>query len=61
MGRGGSDVRITCTVEHAEVLVRGCRAKESDMRAGSTDRLCGEMVQQIHDAVEPLSPVPPDK
>jgi hypothetical protein len=44
MGRGGGDVRITCTIEDAEVLVRGCRAKESDMRAVGTDRLCGEMV-----------------
>jgi hypothetical protein len=34
MGRGGCDVRITCTTEDAEVLVRGCRAKVSDMRAG---------------------------
>jgi hypothetical protein len=44
VGHGGGDVRITCTTEDAEVLVRGCVAKESDMRAGSTDRLCGETV-----------------
>jgi hypothetical protein len=44
-GHGGGDVRITCTTEDAEVLVWGCGAKESDMRAGSTDRLHGEMVQ----------------
>jgi hypothetical protein len=44
MGRGGDDVRITCTIEDAEVLVRGCGAKESDMRADNTDHLCGEMV-----------------
>jgi hypothetical protein len=50
---GGSHVRITCTTEDAEVLVRGCGAKESDMRAGSTDRLYGEMVRQIHGGVEP--------
>jgi hypothetical protein len=53
MGRGGDDVRITCTTKDAEVLVRGCGAKESNMRVGSTDRLRGEMVQQIHDSVEP--------
>jgi hypothetical protein len=45
IGRGGGDVRITCTTEDTEVLVRGCGAKESDMRAGSTDRLHGKMVQ----------------
>jgi hypothetical protein len=45
MGRGGGNVRITCTTEDAEVIVRGCGAKESDMRAGNTDRLHGEMVQ----------------
>jgi hypothetical protein len=61
MGRGDGDIRITCTTEDAEVLVRGCGAKESDMRAGSTDRLCGEMIQQIHDGVEPLSPIAPGK
>jgi hypothetical protein len=55
MGCGGDDVRITCTTEDAEVLVRGCGAKESNMRADSTDRLRGEMVQQIHDGVEPSS------
>jgi hypothetical protein len=48
MGRSGGDVRITCTTKDVEVLVRGCGAKESDMRAGSTDRLRGEMIQQIH-------------
>jgi hypothetical protein len=58
---GGSDVRITCTTEDAEVLVRGCGAKESDMRVGSTDHLRGEMVQQIHGGVEPLSPILPGK
>jgi hypothetical protein len=41
MERGGGDVRITCITEDAEVLVRGCGAKESDMRVGSTDRLRG--------------------
>jgi hypothetical protein len=61
MGRGGGDVRITFTTEDAEVLVRGCGAKESDMRAGSTDRLCGETVQQIHGGVEPLSSIAPGK
>jgi hypothetical protein len=57
IGRGGGDIRITCTTEDAEVLVRGCGAKESDMRVGSTDRLRGETVQQIHGGVEPLSPI----
>jgi hypothetical protein len=61
MGRGGGDVRITCMTENAEVLVRGCEAKESDMRAGITDRLRGEMIQQIHDSVEPLNPIAPGK
>jgi hypothetical protein len=60
MGRGGGDVRITCTTKDAEVLVRGCGAKESDMRAGSTDRLHGETVQ-IHGGVEPLRPIAPRK
>jgi hypothetical protein len=41
MGRGGGDVRITCTTEDADVLVRGCRVKESDMRACNTDCLRG--------------------
>jgi hypothetical protein len=45
MGRGGGDVWITCTTEDTEVLVRGCEAKENDMRVGSTNRLRGEMVQ----------------
>jgi hypothetical protein len=57
MGRGGGDVRIICTTKDAEVLVRGCGAKESNMRAGSTDRLRGETVQQIHGGVEPLNPI----
>jgi hypothetical protein len=57
MGRGGDDVRITCTTEDAEVLVRGCEAKESDLRADITGRLCGETVQQIHSGVEPLSTI----
>jgi hypothetical protein len=61
MGRGGGDVRIICTTEDAEVLVRGCGAKESDMRAANTDRLRGETIQQIHDGVEPLSPIAPEK
>jgi hypothetical protein len=61
MGRSGGDVRITCTTEDSEVLVRGCGAKESDMRAGNTDRLRGEMVKQIHSGVEPLSPIAPGK
>jgi hypothetical protein len=61
IGRGGGDIRITCTTEDAEVLVRGCRAKESDMRAGSTDRLRGKTVQQIQGGVEPLSPIAPGK
>ena len=61
MGRSGSDVRITCTTEDAELLVRGCGAKESDMRAGNTDRLHGETVQQIHGGVEPLRPIAPRK
>jgi hypothetical protein len=61
MGRGGGDVWITCTTEDAEVLVRGCGAKESDMRVGSTDCLRGETVQQILDGVEPLSPIAPGK
>jgi hypothetical protein len=61
MGRGGGDVKITCTTEDKEVLVRGCEAKESDMRAGSTDHLHGEMVLQIHGGVEPLSPIVPGK
>jgi hypothetical protein len=58
---GGGDVRITCTTEDTEVLIRGCGAKESDMRKGSIDRLLGETVQQIHGGVEPLSPIPPGK
>jgi hypothetical protein len=45
MGRGGGDVRITCTTKDVEVLVRGCGTKESDMRAGSIDRFRGETVQ----------------
>jgi hypothetical protein len=57
MWRGGSHVRITCTTEDAEVFVRECGAKESDMRAGSTDHLRAETVQQIHGGVEPLSPI----
>jgi hypothetical protein len=61
MRRGGSDVRITCAIEDANVLIRGCRAKESDMRADSIDHLCGEIVQQIHDGVEALSPIAPGK
>jgi hypothetical protein len=61
MVRGGSDARITCTTKDVRVLVRGCEAKESDMRVGSTDRLHGEMVQQIHGYVEPLSPIVPEK
>jgi hypothetical protein len=61
MGRGGCDVRITCTTKDVEVLVRGCGAKVSDMRAGNTDRLRGETVQQIHSGVEPLSPIAPGK
>jgi hypothetical protein len=61
MGRSGGGVRITCTTEDAEVLVRGCGAKESDMSAGNTDRLRGEMVQQIHSGVEPLSAMTPGK
>jgi hypothetical protein len=61
MWRGGSYVRITCTTEDAEVLVRGCGVKESDMRAGNTDHLRGETVQQIHGGVEPLSPIAPGK
>jgi hypothetical protein len=59
MGRSGGDVRITCTTEDMEVLVRECRAKESNMRVGSTGCLRGETVQQIHDGVEPLSPIVP--
>jgi hypothetical protein len=61
MGHGGGDVRITCTTEDVEVLIRGCGAKESDMRVGGTDHLRGETVQQIHDDVEPLSPITPGK
>jgi hypothetical protein len=61
MGRGGGDVRITCTTENVEVLVRGCGAKESDMRACITDRLRGETIQQIHGGVEPLNPIAPRK
>jgi hypothetical protein len=61
MGCGGGDIRITCITKDAEVLVRGCGAKESDMRAGSTDHLCGETVQQIHNGVEPLNPIAPGK
>jgi hypothetical protein len=57
MGRGGGDVRIRCTTEDAEVLLQGCGAKESDMRVDNTDHLHGETVQQIHDGVEPLSPI----
>jgi hypothetical protein len=57
MGRGGDNVRITCATEDAEVLVRECGAEESDMRAGSIDRLRGETIQQIHSGVEPLSPI----
>jgi hypothetical protein len=44
MGRGGGDVRITCTIKDVEVLVRGCGSKESNMRADNIDRLCGEML-----------------
>jgi hypothetical protein len=61
MGRGGSNVRITCTTEDVEVLVGGCGAKESDMRAGNTDRLHGEPVQHIHGSVKPLSTIVPGK
>jgi hypothetical protein len=61
MGRGGGDVRITCTTEDTDVLVRGRGAKASDMRASSIDRLHGETVQQIHGGVEPLSPIAPGK
>jgi hypothetical protein len=61
MGRDGGDVRITCTTEDAEALVRGCGAKESDMRECSTDHLRGETVQKIHSGVEPLSPIAPGK
>jgi hypothetical protein len=61
MGHNGGDVRITCTTEDMEVLVRGCGAKESDMRAGSIDRLRGETVQQIHGGVEPLSLIASEK
>jgi hypothetical protein len=61
MGRGGDDVRITCTTEDAKVLIRGCGAKESDMRAGSTYRLREEMIQQICGGVEPLGPIALDK
>jgi hypothetical protein len=57
MGRGGGDVRIRCTTEDAEVLLQGCGAKESDMRVDNIDHLHGETVQQIHDGVEPLSPI----
>jgi hypothetical protein len=45
MGCGGGDVMITCTTEDADVLVRGCGAKESDIRAGNIDHLHGEIVQ----------------
>jgi hypothetical protein len=61
MGRGGGDVRITCTTEDMEVIIRGCGAKESDMRTGSIDRLREETIQQIHNGVEPLSPIAPGK
>jgi hypothetical protein len=61
MRRGGGDVRITCTIKDANVLIRGREAKESDMRADNTDHLCGEIVQQIHDGVEALSPIAPGK
>jgi hypothetical protein len=61
MGCCGSDVRITCTTEDAEVLVRGCGAKESDMRTSSTNCLRGGTVQQIHGSVEPLNPIAPGK
>jgi hypothetical protein len=61
MGRGGDDIRITCTTEDANVLIRGCEAKESDMRADNTYRLRGETIQQICGGVEPLSPIAPDK
>jgi hypothetical protein len=61
MGRDGGDVRITCTTKDTEVLVRGCGAKDCDMRAESTDRLRGETVQQLHGGVEPLSPIAPRK
>jgi hypothetical protein len=61
MGRGDGDVRITCTTEDVEVLVRGCGAKESNMRTDNTDRLHGETVQHIHGGVEPLSPITPEK
>jgi hypothetical protein len=61
MGCGGGNVRITCATKDMEVLVRGCEAEESDMRAGSTDRLCGETIQQIHGDLEPLSPIAPGK
>jgi hypothetical protein len=44
MGRGGGDVRITCATEGTEVLVRGCGAEESNMKAGSTNHLRGETV-----------------
>jgi hypothetical protein len=53
MVRGDSDVGITCTTKDAEVLVRGCGAKESDMREGITDHLREETVQLIHDSVDP--------
>jgi hypothetical protein len=39
---GGDSVRVTCAAEDAEVLVRGCRLEESDMRADNTGHLCGE-------------------
>jgi hypothetical protein len=45
MGRGGGDVMIIWTTEDAEVLIQGCGAKESDMRAGNTDHLRGETGQ----------------
>jgi hypothetical protein len=53
----GGEIRIAGTTEHAQVLIGGGDSMEGEVWTGRTDRLGGEMIQQICGGVEPFYPV----
>jgi hypothetical protein len=51
------EVGIANIAKHAQVLIWGCDAIKSDIRAGDVDCLAREATQQVRSGVEPFYPV----
>jgi hypothetical protein len=51
------EVGIANTVEHMQVIIRGCDTVKSDIRPGDAYRFSREAIQHVCNGVEPFYPI----